>query len=83
MCVCREKHSLAAGVSRSSQPCAGRSIHPTRLLPAQTNAWLQVGRKYENGGIAKDGAKMVMAVANASVPKLTLIIGGSFGAGEE
>jgi 3-methylcrotonyl-CoA carboxylase beta subunit len=40
-----------------------------------------VGRKYEAGGIAKDGAKLVMAVATARVPKLTLIIGGSFGAG--
>ena len=40
-----------------------------------------VGRQYEAGGIAKDGAKMVHAVANASVPKLTVIIGGSFGAG--
>src|SRR5205807_4909064 len=40
-----------------------------------------VGRKYEAGGIAKDGAKMVTAVATAAVPKFTLIIGGSFGAG--
>jgi 3-methylcrotonyl-CoA carboxylase beta subunit len=40
-----------------------------------------IGRKYEHGGIAKDGAKMVMAVACAKVPKLTVIIGGSFGAG--
>jgi len=40
-----------------------------------------VGRAYEAGGIAKDGAKMVMAVACASVPKFTVIIGGSFGAG--
>jgi 3-methylcrotonyl-CoA carboxylase beta subunit len=40
-----------------------------------------VGRKYENAGIAKDGAKMVTAVATASVPKFTVIIGGSFGAG--
>jgi acetyl-CoA carboxylase carboxyltransferase component len=40
-----------------------------------------VGRKYEAGGIAKDGAKMVMAVACARVPKFTVIIGGSFGAG--
>ena len=40
-----------------------------------------VGRKYEAGGIAKDGAKMVMAVACAAVPKFTVIIGGSFGAG--
>jgi acetyl-CoA carboxylase carboxyltransferase component len=40
-----------------------------------------VGKAYEAGGIAKDGAKLVHAVANTSIPKLTLIIGGSFGAG--
>ena len=40
-----------------------------------------VGRDYGAGGIAKDGAKMVMAVACARVPKVTLIVGGSFGAG--
>jgi 3-methylcrotonyl-CoA carboxylase beta subunit len=40
-----------------------------------------VGKKYEAGGIAKDGAKMVTAVASARVPKFTVIIGGSFGAG--
>jgi 3-methylcrotonyl-CoA carboxylase beta subunit len=40
-----------------------------------------VGKKYENAGIAKDGAKMVMAVSNATVPKFTVIIGGSYGAG--
>jgi acetyl-CoA carboxylase carboxyltransferase component len=40
-----------------------------------------VGREYEAGGIAKDGAKLVMAVANANVPKFTVVIGGSFGAG--
>src|SRR5207237_1323494 len=40
-----------------------------------------VGREYEHGGIAKDGAKMVHAVANAAVPKFTVVIGGSFGAG--
>ena len=40
-----------------------------------------VGRKAENAGIAKDGAKLVHAVATANVPKLTVIIGGSFGAG--
>jgi acetyl-CoA carboxylase carboxyltransferase component len=40
-----------------------------------------VGRQYERAGIAKDGAKMVHAVANAVVPKLTVVIGGSFGAG--
>ena len=40
-----------------------------------------VGKKYENGGIAKDGAKLVNAVACAAVPKMTVLIGGSFGAG--
>lgn len=40
-----------------------------------------VGRKYENEGIARHGAKLVTAVATAAVPKLTVIIGGSFGAG--
>ena len=40
-----------------------------------------VGRKYEHEGIAKHGAKLVMAVADAEVPKFTVIIGGSFGAG--
>jgi 3-methylcrotonyl-CoA carboxylase beta subunit len=40
-----------------------------------------VGRKYENAGIAKDGAKMVTAVACSHVPKFTVVLGGSFGAG--
>jgi acetyl-CoA carboxylase carboxyltransferase component len=40
-----------------------------------------VGKKYEHGGIAKDGAKLVAAVSNANVPKITVIVGGSFGAG--
>jgi 3-methylcrotonyl-CoA carboxylase beta subunit len=40
-----------------------------------------VGQRYEAGGIAKDGAKLVTAVACANVPKITLIVGGSFGAG--
>ena len=40
-----------------------------------------VGKKYEAGGIAKDGAKMVTAVSCANVPKFTVVIGGSFGAG--
>jgi len=51
------------------------------LLFLQNITGFMVGRKYENAGIAKDGAKMVTAVACASVPKLTVIIGGSFGAG--
>src|SRR5258708_31141912 len=41
----------------------------------------RVGKKYEAGGIAKDGAKLVTAVATSRVPKFTVIIGGSFGAG--
>lgn len=40
-----------------------------------------VGRRYETGGIAKDGAKLVTAVATTSVPKITLLVGASFGAG--
>jgi len=51
------------------------------LLFLQNISGFMVGREYEAGGIAKDGAKMVTAVACAQVPKLTLIIGGSYGAG--
>jgi 3-methylcrotonyl-CoA carboxylase beta subunit len=51
------------------------------LLFLQNITGFMVGKDYEAGGIAKDGAKMVNAVANAGVPKLTVIIGGSFGAG--
>jgi 3-methylcrotonyl-CoA carboxylase beta subunit len=51
------------------------------LLFLQNIVGFMVGRDYEARGIAKDGAKLVMAVANAEVPKITLIIGGSFGAG--
>jgi len=58
--------------------CAQRSIP---LIFLQNITGFMVGKKYEAGGIAKDGAKLVTAVATAAVPKLTLIIGGSFGAG--
>ena len=58
--------------------CAQRGIP---LLFLQNITGFMIGRKYEHGGIAKDGAKMVMAVACARVPKFTVIIGGSFGAG--
>ena len=51
------------------------------LLFLQNITGFMVGRRYENAGIARDGAKMVTAVACATVPKLTVIIGGSFGAG--
>jgi 3-methylcrotonyl-CoA carboxylase beta subunit len=58
--------------------CCQRRI-PLILL--QNITGFMVGKKYEAGGIAKDGAKLVNAVASAEVPKLTVIIGGSFGAG--
>src|SRR5436309_6434747 len=58
--------------------CAQRQ---TPLIFLQNITGFMVGRQYEQGGIAKDGAKMVMAVANAPVPRFTVIIGGSFGAG--
>ena len=51
------------------------------LLFLQNITGFMVGRRYENAGIARDGAKMVTAVACSTVPKLTVIIGGSFGAG--
>ena len=58
--------------------CSQRRIP---LLFLQNIAGFMVGRQYEAGGIAKDGAKMVTAVANAQVPKITVIVGGSYGAG--
>jgi len=58
--------------------CSQRGIP---LLFLQNITGFMVGRQYEAGGIAKDGAKMVMAVANAAVPKFTVVIGNSFGAG--
>ena len=51
------------------------------LVFLQNITGFMVGREYEEAGIAKDGAKLVMAVANAEVPKFTVLIGGSFGAG--
>ncbi|HWL85652.1 MAG TPA: carboxyl transferase domain-containing protein, partial [Polyangiaceae bacterium] len=58
--------------------CSQRGIP---LLFLQNITGFMVGKKYEAGGIAKDGAKMVTAVACSRVPKFTVIIGGSFGAG--
>jgi len=58
--------------------CAKRKIP---LIFLQNITGFMVGKQYENAGIARDGAKMVMAVANAAVPKFTVVIGGSFGAG--
>ncbi len=58
--------------------CGQRNVP---LLFVQNITGFMVGRKYENEGIAKHGAKMVMAVSNAHVPKFTIVIGGSYGAG--
>jgi 3-methylcrotonyl-CoA carboxylase beta subunit len=58
--------------------CAQRRVP---LLFLQNVSGFMVGRKYEAGGIAKDGAKLVTAVACAAAPKITVIVGGSFGAG--
>ena len=58
--------------------CSQRGVP---LVFLQNITGFMVGRQYESGGIAKDGAKMVMAVSNAAVPKFTVIIGGSYGAG--
>src|SRR4030095_10572435 len=58
--------------------CTQRNIP---LIFLQNITGFMVGKKFEQGGIAKDGAKMVNAVANAAVPKFTVIIGGSYGAG--
>ena len=60
------------------QLCSLRGIP---LIFLQNITGFIIGRDYEQGGIAKDGAKMVHAVANSPVPKLTVVIGGSFGAG--
>jgi acetyl-CoA carboxylase carboxyltransferase component len=53
----------------------------TPLLFLQNITGFMVGKKYESAGIAKEGAKLVTAVSNANVPKFTVIVGGSFGAG--
>jgi len=58
--------------------CSQRKIP---LLFLQNITGFMVGKKYESGGIAKDGAKLVTAVSTTSVPKLTVIVGGSYGAG--
>lgn len=58
--------------------CTHRAIP---LVFLQNITGFMVGRRYESGGIAKDGAKMVTAVATSAVPKITMILGGSFGAG--
>jgi 3-methylcrotonyl-CoA carboxylase beta subunit len=58
--------------------CCQRNIP---LVFLQNISGFMVGKKYESGGIARDGAKLVTAVSCANVPKFTVIVGGSFGAG--
>ncbi|GAA1905242.1 carboxyl transferase domain-containing protein [Nocardioides lentus] len=60
------------------QLCEQRGVP---LLFLQNITGFMVGREYENGGIARDGAKLVTAVASCTVPKLTVVVGGSYGAG--
>ncbi|MEC9291436.1 MAG: carboxyl transferase domain-containing protein [Pseudomonadota bacterium] len=60
------------------QLCCQRGVP---ILFLQNITGFMVGKKYEQGGIAKDGAKLVNAVATADVPKITVLVGGSFGAG--
>uniref|UniRef100_A0A672SW46 methylcrotonoyl-CoA carboxylase n=1 Tax=Sinocyclocheilus grahami TaxID=75366 RepID=A0A672SW46_SINGR len=74
-----ETHSSQkASICLTFNLCCQRNIP---LLFLQNITGFMVGREYEAGGIAKDGAKMVTAVACANVPKITVIIGGSYGAG--
>ena len=73
--------------SSSREAREGRALRRARLQARVPLVFLQnitgfmVGKEYEAGGIAKDGAKLVTAVACAEVPKFTVIVGGSFGAG--
>src|SRR5688572_14011278 len=68
----------ALKVTHFIQMCNLRGVP---LIFLQNITGFMVGQQYERGGIAKDGAKMVHAVANSVVPKFTVVIGGSFGAG--
>jgi len=68
----------ALKVTHFIEMCGQRQVP---LIFLQNITGFMVGRKYEVGGIAKDGAKMVSAVSNVAVPKFTVIIGGSYGAG--
>lgn len=67
-----------SGDAASPPQARSHSLGPPSCVCA---VGFMVGREYEAGGIAKDGAKMVTAVACANVPKITVIIGGSYGAG--
>ena len=74
----------SSSASRRSRPRTSSSSATAAAIPllfVQNITGFMVGRDYEAGGIAKDGAKLVTAVSCARVPKLTVIVGGSFGAG--
>jgi acetyl-CoA carboxylase carboxyltransferase component len=70
--------TLVTGFARIEGFCCKRRVP---LVFLQNITGFMVGTEYEAGGIARDGAKLVMAVANAAVPKFTVVTGGSFGAG--
>ena len=72
---------LAVGAEGRALHRAVQPARASRCCSSRTSPGFMVGREYETGGIAKDGAKMVTAVSCSTVPKLTVIIGGSFGAG--
>ncbi len=69
-----ESHKAAQFIQLSNQKAVS-------LVFLQNTTGYMVGTKYEQGGIVKDGAKMINAVANSEVPHVTVIIGGSYGAG--
>jgi 3-methylcrotonyl-CoA carboxylase beta subunit len=73
-----DSDSVAGLAAHFIELCCQRGIP---LIFLQNISGFMVGEKYEAGGIAKDGAKLVTAVACANVPKFTVIVGGSFGAG--
>ncbi len=68
----------ALKVAHFVELCSQRKVP---LVFLQNITGFMVGKKYESGGIARDGAKMVTAVSSTQVPKLTVVVGGSFGAG--
>ena len=89
----RASRATRSGSSRTTASCSPRAAQKgahfielacKRRVPLvflQNITGFMVGKEYEAGGIARDGAKLVMAVACADVPKFTVVIGGSFGAG--
>jgi len=87
--ICGYRVAILANNGILFSECAQKGAHfielaarrKTPLLFLQNTTGFMVGAKYEAGGIAKDGAKLVTAVASAAVPKLTVVVGGSFGAG--